>query len=52
MDHNHIGTIDAHEMRTALKKAGEDPSYRRGLRFQMCPLETAVLMMVRAKSHS
>ncbi|KAL6037070.1 hypothetical protein STEG23_030185 [Scotinomys teguina] len=22
MDHNHVGTIDAHEMRTALKKAG------------------------------
>lgn len=26
MDHNRVGTIEAHEMRTALKKAGEDRS--------------------------
>lgn len=28
MDYNHSGTIDAHEMRTAFKKAGEDMSWR------------------------
>lgn len=37
MDHNHGGTINAHEMRTALKKAGEDPSCRRDLLTQVCP---------------
>lgn len=47
MDHNHIGIMDAHEMRTALKKAGEGLSCRRGLRTQMCSPEIAhVLMMV------
>lgn len=28
MDYNHSGTIDAHEMRTAFKRAGEDMSWR------------------------
>lgn len=37
-DYNHLGTIDAREMRTALKKAGEDTSCRQGLESQMCSL--------------
>lgn len=47
MDHNHVGTIAAHEMRTALTKAGEDLSCRRDLRTQVYPLEIVVL-----KGHS
>jgi hypothetical protein len=46
MDHSRAGTIDAHEMRTALKKAGDEPSCRRGLRAQMHSPEIAHVLMV------
>lgn len=51
MDYNHSGTIDAYEMRTALKKAGEDSACRQGLSTQMCPFRIIVLGMVTANGH-
>lgn len=47
MDHNHTGTIDAHEMRTALKKAGEELSAEEVLGTKMCSPEVAHVLMIR-----
>ena len=46
MDHNHAGTIDAHEMRTALKKAGEERSQEEVLGRKMCSPELAHVLMM------